>query len=120
LSGADVFTGKMMKGRVLPMKEEGVGGEVQEVRNPRRRQRAEEKLHAVRKVRAEVAAYADCNENLIAIGKPKAELLATDDGELTDEEFGDMHTRTEIENLPGWASSSSCTKFSSPSLSIST
>lgn len=43
-------------------------------------------------------------ENLIAIGKPKAELLATDDGELTDEEFGDMHTWTEIDNLPGWVS----------------
>jgi len=44
-------------------------------------------------------------ENLIAIGKPKAELLATDDGQLTDDELGAMHTWTEIENLPGWASS---------------
>jgi integrase len=30
--GAEVFTGKVLKGRVLPMKQEGVGDEVQKIR----------------------------------------------------------------------------------------
>jgi integrase len=30
--GAEVFTGKLLKGRVLPMKQEGVGDEVQKIR----------------------------------------------------------------------------------------
>jgi len=37
--GAEVFIGKMVKGRVPPM-----DGQVQEVRGPGRRQRAQEKL----------------------------------------------------------------------------
>ena len=42
-------------------------------------------------------------ENLIAIGEPKAELLARQmTVNSSDDELGDMHTWTEIENLPGW------------------
>lgn len=41
-------------------------------------------------------------ENLIAIGAPKSELLKTNKGHLTDEEFAGMHTWTEITYLPGW------------------
>lgn len=44
-------------------------------------------------------------ENLIAMGKPKAELLKLDDGMLSDKEFDGMHTwqgAEELENLQGW------------------
>jgi putative ATP-dependent endonuclease of the OLD family len=44
-------------------------------------------------------------ENLIAVGVPNAELLETEDGYLTDEELGGMHTWTDITHLPGWAAS---------------
>jgi putative ATP-dependent endonuclease of OLD family len=43
-------------------------------------------------------------ENLIAIGAPKAELLKTSTGSMTDAEFAQMHTWTEIRYLPAWAS----------------
>ena len=43
--------------------------------------------------------------NLIEIGAPKAELLATTNGSLTDAQFRDMHTWTDIEHLQGWAES---------------
>jgi putative ATP-dependent endonuclease of OLD family len=41
-------------------------------------------------------------ENLIAIGTPKAELLKTENGYLTDAKFAEMHTWTEITYLPAW------------------
>ncbi|MGK9233402.1 AAA family ATPase [Inquilinus limosus] len=44
-------------------------------------------------------------ENLIGIGRPKAELLETDDGVLSDESFAQMHTwqdAKDLEILPGW------------------
>lgn len=43
-------------------------------------------------------------ENLIAIGAPKMELLKTNKGHLTDEEFAGMHSWTEITYLPSWVS----------------
>ena len=43
-------------------------------------------------------------ENLIAIGAPKAELLKTNTGHLTDQDLAQMHTWTEISYLPAWAS----------------
>lgn len=42
-------------------------------------------------------------ENLIAIGVPKAVLLQTAEGPLTDENFSKMHTWDNIPNLPAWA-----------------
>jgi putative ATP-dependent endonuclease of OLD family len=42
-------------------------------------------------------------ENLIAIGVPKAELLKTTTGHLTDEQFAQMHTWPDVTHLPGWA-----------------
>ncbi|RUV74837.1 MAG: DUF2813 domain-containing protein [Mesorhizobium sp.] len=43
-------------------------------------------------------------ENLIAIGKPKTELLETDKGHLSGAEFAQMHAWTDVAYLPGWAS----------------
>ena len=42
-------------------------------------------------------------EKLIAFGAPKAELLATDKGMLTDAEFAQMHTWKDSTLLEGWA-----------------
>jgi putative ATP-dependent endonuclease of OLD family len=42
-------------------------------------------------------------EKLIAIGAPKTVLLSTSTGMLTDEQFAQMHTWTDIRYLPGWA-----------------
>jgi integrase len=42
--GVEVFAGKRVRGQVLPMNKKAWAGEVQEVRGPGRRQRAQEKL----------------------------------------------------------------------------
>ena len=42
---------------------------------------------------------------LVAFGGPKAKLLATDKGMLTDAEFAEMHTWTDTSLLEGWANS---------------
>ena len=55
-------------------------------------------------------------QNLIDIGIPKAKLLATNGGMLSDAELGEMHTWTEIKHLEGWADSLKLYRvfFSSP------
>lgn len=44
-------------------------------------------------------------QNLIDIGASKTKLLSTTGGVLSDAEFGQMHTWTEIKHLEGWADS---------------
>jgi putative ATP-dependent endonuclease of OLD family len=41
-------------------------------------------------------------QNLIDIGKPKDKLLATDKGVLSDADFAQMHTWTDLTHLEGW------------------
>ena len=61
--GAEVFTGKVLKGRVLPMKKKAWAAKFKKylvlagVNEPKK------SCHGVRKARAEVAAYADCTES---------------------------------------------------------
>ena len=60
--GTDVFTGKMVKGRILPMKKARAAkfkkyAFLAGVNEPKK------SCHGVRKARAEVAAYADCTES---------------------------------------------------------
>jgi integrase len=61
--GADVFTGKMLKGRVVPMNKKAWAAKFKKyavlagVKEPKK------SCHGVRKARAEVAAYADCTES---------------------------------------------------------
>jgi integrase len=61
--GAEVFTGKRVRGRVLPMKKKAWAAKFKkyavlaDVNEPKK------SCHGVRKARAEVAAYADCTES---------------------------------------------------------
>jgi hypothetical protein len=61
--GADVFTGKRVRHRVLPMKKKAWAARFEKyavlagVNEPKKR------CHDARKARAEIAAYADCTES---------------------------------------------------------
>ena len=61
--GADVFTGKTVRGRVVPMNKKAWAAKLKKyavlagVNEPKKR------CHGVRKARVEVAAYADCTES---------------------------------------------------------
>ena len=61
--GAEVFTGRLVRGRVLPMNKKARAAKFKKyvvlagVNEPKR------SCHGVRKARAEVAAYADCTES---------------------------------------------------------
>jgi len=61
--GAEVFTGKMVKGRVLPMKKKAWAAKFKKYAVLAGVNEPKKSCHGVRKARAEVAAYADCTES---------------------------------------------------------
>ncbi len=61
--GADVFTGKMVKGRVLPMNKKAWAAKFKKYAILAGVNEPKKSCHGVRKARAEVAAYADCTES---------------------------------------------------------
>ena len=61
--GADVFTGKMIKGRVLPMNKKAWAAKFKKYAVLAGVNEPKKSCHGVRKARAEVAAYADCTES---------------------------------------------------------
>ena len=61
--GADVFTGKMVKGRVLPMDKKAWAAKFKKYAVLAGVNEPKKCCHGVRKARAEVAAYADCTES---------------------------------------------------------
>jgi integrase len=61
--GAEVFTGKMVKGRVLPMNKKAWAMKFKKYAVRAGVNEPKKSCHGVRKARAEVAAYADCTES---------------------------------------------------------
>jgi integrase len=61
--GADVFTGKVVKGRVLPMNKKAWAAKFKKYAVLAGVNEPKKSCHGVRKARAEVAAYADCTES---------------------------------------------------------
>ena len=61
--GADVFTDKMVKGRVLPMDKKAWAAKFKKYAVLAGVNEPKKSCHGVRKARAEVAAYADCTES---------------------------------------------------------
>jgi integrase len=61
--GAEVFTGKILKGRVLPMKKKAWAAKFKKYAVLAGVNEPKKSCHGVRKARAEVAAYADCTES---------------------------------------------------------
>ncbi|HVQ65946.1 MAG TPA: tyrosine-type recombinase/integrase [Bradyrhizobium sp.] len=61
--GADVFTGKMVNGRVLPMNKKAWAAKFKKYAVLAGVNESKKSCHGVRKARAEVAAYADCTES---------------------------------------------------------
>jgi integrase len=61
--GTDVFTGKMVKGRVLPMNKKAWAAKFKKYAVLAGVNEPKKSCHGVRKARAEVAAYADCTES---------------------------------------------------------
>jgi hypothetical protein len=61
--GAEVFTGKMVQGRVLPMNKKAGAAKFKKYAVLASVNKAKKSCHGVRKARAEVAAYADCTES---------------------------------------------------------
>lgn len=61
--GADVFTGKTLKGRVLPMSKKAWAAKFKKYAVLAGVNEPKKSCHGVRKARAEVAAYADCTES---------------------------------------------------------
>jgi integrase len=61
--GADVFTGKTVRGRVLPMNKKAWAMKFKKYAVLARVNEPKKSCHGVRKARAEVAAYADCTES---------------------------------------------------------
>jgi integrase len=61
--GADVFTGKIVKGRVLPMNKKAWAMKFKKYAVLAGVNEPKKGCHGVRKARAEVAAYADCTES---------------------------------------------------------
>jgi integrase len=61
--GGDVFTGKVVKGRVLPMNKKAWAAKFKKYAVLAGINEPKKSCHGVRKARAEVAAYADCTES---------------------------------------------------------
>jgi integrase len=61
--GTEVFTGKIAKGRVLPMKKKAWAAKFKKYAILAGVNEPKKSCHGVRKARAEVAAYADCTES---------------------------------------------------------
>jgi len=61
--GTEVFTGKAVKGRVLPMKKKAWAAKFKKYAILAGVNEPKKSCHGVRKARAEVAAYADCTES---------------------------------------------------------
>ena len=61
--GAEVFIGKMVKGRVLPMNKKAWAAKFKKYAVLAGVNKPKKSCHGVRKARAEVAAYADCTES---------------------------------------------------------
>ncbi|WP_407154915.1 tyrosine-type recombinase/integrase [Bradyrhizobium sp. STM 3557] len=61
--GADVFTGKLVKGRVLPMNKKAWAMKFKKYAVLAGVNEPKKSCHGVRKARAEVAAYAECTES---------------------------------------------------------
>jgi hypothetical protein len=61
--GAEVFTGKMVKGRVLPMNKKAWAAKFKKYAVLAGVNEPKKSCHGVRKARAEAAAYADCTES---------------------------------------------------------
>ena len=61
--GAEVFTGKILKGRVLPMNKKAWASKFKKYAVLAGVNEPKKSCHGVRKARAEVAAYADCTES---------------------------------------------------------
>lgn len=61
--GADVFSGKMVKGRVLPMNKKAWAAKFKKYAVLAGANAAKKNCHGVRKARAELAAYADYTES---------------------------------------------------------
>jgi hypothetical protein len=61
--GAEVFTGKRLKGRVLPMSKKAWTMKFKKYAVPAGVNEPKKSCHGVREARAEVAAYADCTES---------------------------------------------------------
>lgn len=85
--GADVFTDKMVKGRVLPMDKKAWAAKFKKYAVLAGANEPKKSCHGVRKARAEVAAYADCTESqmmaMLGSTDPKmpAHCIAQADGE---------------------------------------
>ncbi|WP_291698735.1 tyrosine-type recombinase/integrase [Bradyrhizobium sp.] len=63
ISGAEVFTGKKFRGRVLPMNKKARAMKFKKYAVLAGANEPKKSCHGVRKARAEVAAYADCTES---------------------------------------------------------
>jgi integrase len=61
--GAEVFTGKLMRGQVLPMHKKAWAAKFKKYAVLAGVNEPKKSCHGVRKARAEVAAYADCTES---------------------------------------------------------
>lgn len=61
--GAEVFTGKVVRGRVLPMKKKAWAANFKKYAVLAGVNEPKKSCHGLRKARAEVAAYADCTES---------------------------------------------------------
>lgn len=61
--GAEVFTGKLVRGRVLPMNKKAWAAKLKKYAVLAGVNEPKKSCHGVRKARAEVAAYADCTES---------------------------------------------------------
>jgi integrase len=61
--GSEVFTGKVARGRVLPMKKKAWAAKFKKYAVLAGVNEPKKSCHGVRKARAEVAAYADCTES---------------------------------------------------------
>jgi hypothetical protein len=61
--GAEVFTCKVVRGRVLPMKQKAWAAKFKKYAVLAGVNEPKKSCHGVRKARAEVAAYADCTES---------------------------------------------------------
>lgn len=61
--GAEVFTGKIVRGRVVPMNKKAWAAKLKKYAVLAGVNEPKKSCHGVRKARAEVAAYADCTES---------------------------------------------------------
>ena len=61
--GAEVFTGKLVRGRIVPMNKKAWAAKLKKYAVLAGVNEPKKSCHGVRKARAEVAAYADCTES---------------------------------------------------------